>query len=116
VSRSFTITEEHIRAYSRRGNYHSDADTAAELGLPGLVAQGTQAFGPAYALAIDALGDELIEHGILDLKFVGIVTAGDTVEAHVAPADGALGVEVRNMTTDRIAVVGTVSLAPDPRP
>jgi acyl dehydratase len=46
-SRTLAITEDAIRAYSRRGNYHSDATTATELGLPGLVAQGMQVAGAA---------------------------------------------------------------------
>ena len=44
------VTEELVRAYSRRGNFHSDAETATALGLPGLVAQGVQMAGPAYTV------------------------------------------------------------------
>ncbi|MGQ0824947.1 MAG: MaoC family dehydratase [Actinomycetota bacterium] len=107
-SRTFTISDEHIRAYSRRGNYHSEPATAAALGLPGLVAQGTHAFGPAYGIALHRFGDEFLAHGELEVKFVGIVTAGDTIEARVsfAAADDAI-IEVMNATTGRVAVVGT---------
>ena len=48
LTRSLTISEELVRAYSRRGNYHSDPVMSADLQLPGLVAQGVQAAGPAY--------------------------------------------------------------------
>jgi acyl dehydratase len=81
--RSLVITEELIRRYSRRGNYHSEASTASELGLPGLVAQGTQVTGPAYGLLLDAWGEDFLARGTLDVKFVGVTLAGDTVTATV---------------------------------
>ena len=82
-ARRSTVTEELVRAYSRRGNFHSDAETAAALGMPGLVAQGVQVAGPAYNILLDAWGDDFLEHGELDLRFVGMVVAGDTIEARV---------------------------------
>ena len=54
-TRQLTITESLVRAYSRRGNYHSDSDAAAELGLSGLIAQGLQVAGPAYGELLDQL-------------------------------------------------------------
>ena len=114
-TRTFTITEDRIRAYSRRGNYHSDAETASALGLPGLVAQGTQAFGPAYALALDQFGDDLLERGEIDVKFVGLVMAGDGVEARIENVNEIeCTIEVRNTKSGRTAVIGTVSCA-DPK-
>jgi acyl dehydratase len=105
--RSLTITEELVRAYSRRGNYHSDAGTAANLGLPGLVAQGLQVAGPAYAELLDVWGDDFLAHGEVEMKFVGAVLAGTTVTATVdVDGDGAT-FEVVNDTTGRAAVVGT---------
>jgi acyl dehydratase len=96
-----------IRAYSRRGNYHSDTATATELGLPGLVAQGLQVAGPAYGELLDAWGDEFLAHGELELRFVGAVLAGDTVDAHVEldPDDHAT-IEITNTSRARVAVVG----------
>ena len=79
-----TITEELVRAYSRRGNYHSEAATSAGLGLPGLVAQGVQAAGPAYGVLLDAWGEEFLAHGEIEMRFVGIVLAGDTVDARAS--------------------------------
>jgi hypothetical protein len=38
--RELLLTAELLRAYSRRGNFHSDVEEASRLGLPGLVAQG----------------------------------------------------------------------------
>ena len=76
-----TITADDIRAYSRRGNYHSDPETAQQIGLPGLVAQGVQVAGPAYAVLLDAWGEDFLAHGELDLRFVGIVLADDTIES-----------------------------------
>ena len=102
------VTEDLIRAYSRRGNFHSDAETAAALGMPGLVAQGVQVAGPAYGMLLDAWGEEFLEHGEIDLRFVGMVVAGDTIDARIeiaADLEGAV-IEVTNTSAGRAAVVG----------
>ena len=97
-----------MRAYSRRGNYHSDPALSAGLNLPGLVAQGVQAAGPAYAALLDAWGDEFLAHGEVDMRFVGLVLAGDTVAASVAvDDDGTATFDVVNTTAGRTAVAGT---------
>jgi acyl dehydratase len=107
MKRELTITEALVRAYSRRGNYHSEAGTASELGLPGLVAQGVQAAGPAYGVLLDAWGEDFLAHGEIEMRFVGMVMAGDTVVATVND-DGTF--EVENTTKHRTAVVGHASL------
>jgi acyl dehydratase len=105
---TLAVTDELVRAYSRRGNFHSDAETAAALGMPGLVAQGVQVAGPAYNLALAEWGDEFLEHGELDLRFVGMVLAGDDIEARVEIGDdGTATIEVTNTTAGRTAVVGS---------
>ena len=81
--RSLTLTADLLRAYSRRGNFHADPDTAQELGLTELVAQGMQVAGPAYALLLDAWGEDWLARGELDLTFVAMVRAGETVDAEV---------------------------------
>ena len=95
VRRELHVSEDLVRAYSRRGNFHSDASTSKELGLPGLVAQGVQAAGPAYGLLLDAWGEEFLAHGIIEMRFVGMVLAGHTIEASVDPATGEFTVENR---------------------
>jgi len=109
VSRSLTITEDLVRAYSRRGNYHTEAATSAELGLPGLVAQGMQVAGPAYGALLDAWGENFLAHGELDMRFTGIVLAGDAVEARVDFGDDDVDAsfEVTNVARGFAAVVGT---------
>jgi acyl dehydratase len=105
--RTLTITEELVRAYSRRGNYHSEAATSDALGLPGLVAQGVQAAGPAYGLLLGEWGEDFLAHGEIEMRFVGLVLAGDTVEARVELSDGDEATfEVENTTRERTAVVG----------
>jgi len=105
---TLAVTEELVRAYSRRGNFHSDADTASALGMPGLVAQGVQVAGPAYNILLDAWGDDFLERGEIDLRFVGMVLAGETVEARVEIGDGGVAtIEVTNTTAGRTAVVGS---------
>src|SRR5262249_36811893 len=57
ITRALVVTEELVRAYSRRGNYHTDTTLSAGLNLPGLVAQGMQAAGPAYGALLDVWGE-----------------------------------------------------------
>jgi len=111
---TWQLTEELVRAYSRRGNFHSDAETAAALGMPGLVAQGVQVAGPAYGMLLDAWGEDFLADGEIDLRFVGMVVAGDTIEARIeiaADLEGAV-IEVTNTTAGRAAVVGHAQRAP----
>ena len=109
---SLHVTEELVRAYSRRGNFHSDAETATALGMPGLVAQGVQVAGPAYNMLLDAWGEDFLAHGELDVRFVGMVVAGDMIEARVVVDDfGSAKVEVVNTTAGTASVVGSASRA-----
>lgn len=108
--RRLTITEQLVRAYSRRGNYHSDRATATGLGLTGLVVQGLQVAGPAYGELLDAWGEDFLARGEIDIKFVGVVMAGDTVAAHVEIGDKRATFEVVNESADRVAVVGDASV------
>jgi acyl dehydratase len=105
--RRTTITEADIRAYSRRGNYHSDAGTAQRIGLPGLLAQGVQVAGPAYAALLDEWGEDFLAHGEIELRFVGIVLAGHDIEATVTIDDAHATIAVENTTMTRTAVVGS---------
>ena len=105
------VTEDLVRADSRRGNFHSDAETAAALGMPGLVAQGVQIAGPAYNMLLDEWGEEFLSHGELDLRFVGMVLAGDSIEARVdIDVEGGALIEVTNTTAGRTAALGNAYL------
>jgi acyl dehydratase len=106
-TRTLAITDDAIRAYSRRGNYHSDASTAAELGLPGLVAQGMQVAGAAYGELLDAWGDDFLEHGEIELRFVGTVLAGNVVDAEVEIDGDDAHLEIVQRGDGRTVVVGT---------
>jgi len=101
-----------LRAYSRRGNFHSDPAQAAKLGLDGLVAQGMQVAGPAYGMALEEWGEELLAVGNMDLRFVGMVHADETIETTMSIEDEQADVTVTNTTTDATAVVGTFSRRP----
>ena len=104
------VTEDLVRAYSRRGNFHSDAETATALGMPGLVAQGVQIAGPAYHLLLDEWGEEFLAHGEIELSFVGMVVAGDAIDAGVVILPERMAaIEVTNTTAGKTAVVGTAS-------
>jgi hypothetical protein len=107
IERVLTLTEARIRAYSRRGNFHSEAGEASALGLPGLVAQGVQVAGPAYGALLDVWGDDFLAHGEFTCTFVGMVTEDNTVTAHVEIDGDEASFDVTNDTTARTAVVGT---------
>ena len=112
-TRTLAITEELVRAYSRRGNYHSEPTMSADLKLPGLVAQGVQAGGPAYGVLLDEWGEEFLAHGEIEMRFVGIVFAGDTVDAVVDVDGESATFEVANTTGARTAVIGTARIRSD---
>lgn len=96
VRRTLHVTEDLVRRYSRRGNFHSEHATSESLGLPGLVAQGTQVTGPAYGLLLDAWGEEFLAHGQLDVRFVGMTLAGATVTAAVTANQTDATIEILN--------------------
>ena len=107
--RELLLTPELLRAYSRRGNFHSDADEASRLGLPGLVAQGMQVAGPAYGVLLDEWGEEFLARGEVELKFVGMVMDGETIDATVS-IDGDHGeLDVSNRDRGRVAAVGSAT-------
>jgi acyl dehydratase len=107
--RALHLTPDLLRAYSRRGNFHSDADEARDLGLPGLVTQGMQVAGPAYGLLLDEWGEEFLASGELELKFVGMVMDGDTVDTAVTIDGDHADIEVVNRDRGRVAAVGQAS-------
>ena len=104
--RELLVTAELLRAYSRRGNFHSDAGEASKLGLPGLVAQGMQVAGPAYGILLDAWGEEFLAHGEMELKFVGMVVDGETVDAAATVDGDEAELEVVNRDRQKAAAVG----------
>jgi len=107
MRRSLELTSERLTAYSRSGNFHSDPDAAAALGYEGMVAQGMQVSGPAYALLVDAWGEDFIEHGEMELKFVGVVYGGQTVAVDCEPSGTDAAFEVTE--DDRTVIVGRAS-------
>ncbi|MDQ1478192.1 MAG: MaoC like domain [Actinomycetota bacterium] len=111
MRRTLHVTEDLIRRYSRRGNFHSEPATSESLGLPGLVAQGTQATGPAYGLLLDAWDEDFLAHGQLDVRFVGMTLAGDTVTAAVTTDQTDADIEILNDATT--VVVGHAAIPRD---
>ncbi len=107
--RDLLLTPELLRAYSRRGNFHSDPDEASKIGFSQLVAQGMQVAGPAYGVLLDDWGDEFLEHGEIELKFVGMVMDGETVDATVTIEGDGADLEVVNRRGDRTAAIGRAS-------
>jgi hypothetical protein len=107
--RELLLTPELLRAYSRRGNFHSDAEEANRIGLSGLVAQGMQVAGPAYGVLLDEWGEEFLAQGELELKFVGMVMDSETVDATVTIDGDVAEIQVVNRDRGRVAAVGHAS-------
>jgi len=112
--RDLLLTPALLRAYSRRGNFHSDEGEARKLGHSGLVAQGMQVTGPAYGVLLDEWGEEFLEHGEIELKFVGMVMDGETVDAAVTIDGDHAEIEVVNRDRERPAAVGRASRSAPP--
>jgi acyl dehydratase len=110
-TRELELTPDLLRAYSRRGNFHSDPDAASALGYDRLIAQGMQVAGPAYGLLLDAWGDDFLAHGVFDVKFVSVATDGEHVEARIEIDGDDATIEVDNVTRGRTSVVGTAHRA-----
>jgi acyl dehydratase len=106
MNRALELTPDLLRAYSRRGNFHSDPEAAGALGYTRLIAQGLQVAGPAYGLLLDAWGEEFLAHGTIELKFIAPATDGETVEARVEPGVDDATIDVENLTSGRTAVIG----------
>jgi hypothetical protein len=62
-------------------NLHTDIDKAHEAGLPDVIASGNQSVGILVALLMRLFGPMWLRYGILDVKIVKSVYAGDTVQA-----------------------------------
>jgi acyl dehydratase len=105
-TRTLTLGAELLRWYSRRGNFHADPGVARDLGFPALVAQGMQVAGPAYGLLLDEWGEEWLAGGVIELTFVGMVVAGETVEARVDIGGDDAAVTVTGLGDGRVRVVG----------
>jgi len=61
-------------------NIHTDLELAKSCGLPSRVAaSATQFQGYVVQLMIDLFGEEWLSHGVMDVKFIAIVDAGDTL-------------------------------------
>jgi acyl dehydratase len=106
---TLTLTPALLRAYSRRGNFHSDPAAAREAGLSEPVAQGMQAAAPAYAVLLDAWGDEWLASGALEVTFVGMVQGGETVRAVVDLDGDQAELEVSDAASGATRVVGHAS-------
>jgi acyl dehydratase len=116
VKRSLELTPELLRLYSRRGNFHSDPEAASALGYAKLVAQGMQVAGPAYGLLLDEWGEDFLAHGELELKFVGVATDGEMIEADVEVDGDTATITVENVTAGRTSVVGTATRRVEEQP
>ena len=70
--------------------------------------------GPAYGVLLDEWGEEFLDHGEVELKFVGMVMDGETVDAEVAIDGDRAEVEVVNRDRERTAAVGRASRRAEP--
>jgi acyl dehydratase len=70
-------------AFAKEGwpkkNLHTDTAFARSVGLASEAASGTQIQGYVIQMAIDLFGEEWLKNGTMDVKFIGLVKAGDSV-------------------------------------
>ena len=98
--RDLAITEELIRAYSRRGNYHSEASTSDSLGLPGLVAQGLQVADFAagdFDVAARIRGEALIEVPARNIPLTAGIGFSVTADFTACDVDNRAGESVQRV-------------------
>ena len=62
-------------------NLHTDLAKAQDAGLPDLIASGNQSVGIMVELLTEIFGPVWFTQGVLDMKIVNSVYAGDTVQA-----------------------------------
>ncbi|MDP2917115.1 MAG: MaoC family dehydratase [Dehalococcoidia bacterium] len=62
-------------------NIHTDLPFAQKSGLPYVAASATQYHGYAVELLIDVFGTAWLSHGWMDVKFINLVNANDTLVA-----------------------------------
>lgn len=60
-------------------NLHTDAQAAADAGLPAIVVSGTQWEGYAVGLLVETFGPAWFEGGIIDIKIPRSVRIGETI-------------------------------------
>ena len=61
-------------------NLHTDAEKAAEAGLPAPIASGIQYEGHLVELLVQLFGDAWFREGVLQAKYPRTVAAGDIVQ------------------------------------
>jgi hypothetical protein len=105
--RSLELTPDRMRAYSRSGNFHSDATAARQAGLAGPVAQGMHLLGPAYGILLEHWGSEFLEHGALEAQFLAMTFEGTTVDVTVHVGVEAATIEVHDQPDGELLATGT---------
>ncbi len=104
--RSLELTADRIRAYSRSGNFHSDAEAARKAGLRGPVAQGMHLLGPAYGILLEHWGSEFLEVGGLEAQFVAMTYEGTTVDVTVEVGAETATIEVHDQPDGELLATG----------
>ena len=100
-------------------NLHTDLAKAKEAGLPDLIASGNHAIGILVELLIQLFGLTWLQHGILDIKIVNSIYAGETVQAKAVlkerrEADGKLAItlELQCINQDGTTVIAGTATCP----
>jgi len=77
-------------------NIHTDLEFARKCGLPSVAASATQFQGYVIQLMIELFGIQWLYHGTMDVKFIKIVDAGDTLTAgaEISKIDALNGVKL----------------------
>lgn len=88
-----TVTEEHMRKYSQvlaepgyEANIHTDHNVAIAAGLPCVIMEGRMSVSLISAMMAREYGEAWLKSGGLDVRFIRMVKAGDTITARAVPA------------------------------
>ncbi len=103
------VTQEDMTRYSLEGNIHSSPCVAQRSGLDRTVAQGMMTLAYASELMTRIHGPVWLERGEIQVKFIGLLYAGDTVTLRAAATDAGHEVEATNQAGAPV-MVGTANL------
>lgn len=117
-SRAVDITFEKMkRASGDEPNIHNSREKAEEIGLPAPIAAGVMLQGYLSEWLFANFEDAWLETGHMNLKFIDMVFAGDTMEmtgdvTHLGDAIE-LDIECQVPEEDRTVIVGSATVSPN---
>jgi acyl dehydratase len=98
------VTQDDMTRYSGPDNIHSDVEVAKRTGLDATVAQGMMVLAYASELLTAIHGAAWLEGGEIEVKFIGLVFAGDTITVRATEGERGHEIEASNQDGDLVMV------------